>query len=347
MKLKCRSAFRLFLPFLLFPATVFAGVTVSSPSSGSNQSSSVHFVASGTTSCSKGVSAMGIYTAAYVKAYVVGGSKLDTTLNLAKGSYNTTVVAWDNCGGASTKGVSFTVTSGGTVMSNLQSKSGWKGWAQYPPKYDICTSCSPSGPQITWYMTKGASPSLSGNSTRFGIGGTTPYSDVLWNNHLIGDLSSQGVPDSNHTLVSKLHNFVYDVYFYGTNLGASEALEFDIHQVFNGKAFMFGHECRVNNGHEWAVWDASNRRWVGTGISCYLLNNTWNHLVLTFQRTSDGHLLYKTIRFNGVTHTVNRYYWPDTAPGSWWGIAINYQMDGNYKQQPYSVVLDRLNFQYW
>ena len=60
-----------------------AGVTVSSPSSGATVQSPVHFVASATTNCSKGVSAIGIYTAPYQLAYVVNGASLDTYLTLS------------------------------------------------------------------------------------------------------------------------------------------------------------------------------------------------------------------------------------------------------------------------
>jgi len=43
---------------------------------------------------------------------------------------------------------------------------------------------------------------MSGDSTQYNLGGTTVYADALFNNHLIGDFSSQGMPDSNHTLVA-------------------------------------------------------------------------------------------------------------------------------------------------
>jgi len=78
-----------------------------------------------------------------------------------------------------------------------------------------------------------ASPSLSGNATKFSIGGTQPYSDVLWTNPLIGTNSSQGMPDSDHKIIPNLHGFTYDLYFYGTNLELSQVLEFDINQYFN------------------------------------------------------------------------------------------------------------------
>ena len=111
-------------------------------------------------------------------------------------------------------------------------------------------------------MTQGvSSPSMSGNSARMDMGGQTVYSDVLWNNHLIGDFSSQGLPDSAHSIVPNVHNFTYDVYFYATNISASQALEFDINQFFNGQSFIWGHECRIAGGNEWDIWDNPGQKW--------------------------------------------------------------------------------------
>jgi hypothetical protein len=63
------------------------------------------------------------------------------------------------------------------------------------------------------------------------------------------------------------------------------------------------------------------------------------------QRTSDGHLLFQSITLNGQTSTLNYYESPSST--SWQGITVNYQMDGNQSQQPYTVYLDQLNFTYW
>lgn len=322
-----------------------SGVYVTSPANNSTVTSPVNFVATATTSCSKGVGAMGIYTAPYVLAYSVNGASLNTSLTLSPGTYNTTVEEWDNCGGAATTPITITVSGGtGNTFSSLQNSGGWYGYGQLPPNYDICTSCSP---QVTWSMVQGIkTPSMSGSSAQYNIGGTTVYSDALWNNHLIGDLSSQGMPDTNHTLVPTYYNFTYDTYFYGGNLENSQALEFDINQFFNGLGFIWGHECRVAGGHGWDVWDNVNTKWVATGIPCNPLSNSWNHLTLVVQRTSDNRLLYKSITLNGVTSTLNWYYSPGSAPG-WWGITINFQLDGNSKQTAYSVYLDKLNFTYY
>jgi hypothetical protein len=292
---------------------------------------------------------MGIYTAPYQLAYSVNGANLNTNLTLSSGTYNTVVQEWDNCGGSAVTPVTITV-SGGTSHSNfssLQSKGGWTGYALLPPGYGICSSCKSSGPQTTWSWTTGIkSPSLSGNATQTTIGGSTVYSDVLWNNHLIGDFSSQGLPDTSHTLVPTLHNFVYDVYFYTTNVENSQALEFDINQFFNNQGFIWGHECRVAGGHEWDTWDNVKAKWVPTGVACNPISNGWNHLVLTVQRTSSNQLLFQSISLNGVTSNINITRPPGTAVG-WYGVTVNYQIDGNSKQTPYTVDLDNLTFTYY
>jgi len=229
---------------------------------------------------------------------------------------------------------------------NLQSSSGWSAYALLSPSWSICTSCSSTDSTVNWYRTPGiSSPSLSGSSTKHHIGGTRPYSDVLWNNHIVGSFSSQGLPDYNHTLVPNLHNFVYDVYFYAKNISYSQALEFDINQFTGGQSFIWGHECRIAGGHEWDIYSNVYHKWVPTGVPCYPANNAWNHVVIQVQRTSGGRLLYKSITLNGQTATLNIYKYPTNT--SWSGVTINYQQDGNSSQQAYSIWLDKVNFSYW
>ena len=230
---------------------------------------------------------------------------------------------------------------------DLGSKSGWgPGYALLSPSWSICTSCSPTSSTVNWSRTTGdSSPALDGNSTKHHIGGTRPYSDILWNNHLIGAFSSVGLPDSNNTLTNGARNFIYDVYFYSTAIANSQALEFDINQFTSGKGYIWGHECRIAGGHEWDIYSNVYKKWVPTGVPCWPKNNAWNHLIIQVQRTSGGNLLYKSITLNGATHTLNI----TKAPGStkWTGITINYQQDGNSGMWDYNVYLDKLNFTMW
>jgi hypothetical protein len=323
---------------------LFAGVTVKTPTNNSTVQGSVNFVASATTSCSKGISAMGIYTAPYQLAYSVNSASLNHSLSLSPGTYSAVIVGWDQCGGASTATVNLTV-EGGHAFKNLQSSGGWSGYGQGPPNF---VDCSPSPCEgITYWMQQNvASPSPDGRASAFHVGGTSVYSDALFNNHLIGDQSSQGLPDTNHTLVPSLHNFTYDVYFYISDLSASQALEFDVNQFWNNMGFIWGHECRIAGGNEWDVWNNQSSQWTPTGIPCNPNSNSWNHLTIQVERTSGNELLYQSITLNGVTHTLNWTFPPGSAPSDWYGVTVNYQMDGNYEQQSYNVFLDMLTFSY-
>ena len=77
--------------FVLFAGTVFgnslalASVSVSAPANGSTVSTTVQYVASASTSCATGVSAIGIYTAPGVLAYSTSGNNLNTELSFNPG----------------------------------------------------------------------------------------------------------------------------------------------------------------------------------------------------------------------------------------------------------------------
>ena len=237
--------------------------------------------------------------------------------------------------------------SQGTTLSNLHQKDGWQSYGELPPTYSLCNTCSPNGTNLNWSMQQGVnSPSKSGNSAAFAIGGDVDYSDVIWINHLIGVGSTQNLPDPDNSINEAAHNFTYDVWFYGTDLTKAQALEFDINQFVDGKSFVWGHQCRIANGANW--WDISTdggAHWQASSAACNPKESDWNHLVIQVQRTSDDKLLFQTITLNGDTKTLN--FQEDPGSTDWKGITINYQQDGDYAQQSYTVWLDQLNFTYW
>jgi len=151
--------------------------------------------------------------------------------------------------------------------------------------------------------------------------------------------------DTNQTQVSAIYDFTYDVYFYGDNLDLSEALEFDVNQYFDGMGFIYGHQCRIANGNEWDIFDNEKGQWISTGIPCFPNSNSWNHLTIKVQRTSDNHLKYQSITLNGTTNTLSWSLGHGSA-SDWYGVVINFQMDGNYRQDSYNVYLDNLTLTY-
>jgi hypothetical protein len=188
---------------------------------------------------------------------------------------------------------------------------------------------------------------LSGNAAKLSLGGSTPYSDALWSIPLIGQNTTQSMPDSQHTLLPTLHNFTYDAYFYGSTLNLTQVLEFDINMYMKGLGFLWGTQCRIAGGHEWDIWNDATAHWVPTGIPCNPVNNGWNHLTIQVKREADNTLLYQSISLNGVTANLNKTTSPFSVPGGWWGVTANYQMDGNYKQSSNTTYLDNFTFTYW
>jgi len=86
----------------------------------------VQFTATASSTCPKGVAAMGVYSSNQL-IYTVKGASLNTALPFSPGTNNTVVEEWDFCGGATFTPVTFKV--GGTTLYNVQASGGWKGWA--------------------------------------------------------------------------------------------------------------------------------------------------------------------------------------------------------------------------
>jgi hypothetical protein len=316
------------------------GVNVSSPVPNSAVGSLVNYVATATSTCAKGVASMGIYVNNQL-VYVVPGATLNWSLELSPGAQHTVVQEWDSCGGSTFSTVNLTVS--GTKLSNLQASGGWDSWGQLPPLYVDCWPCS----GLNWSMAQGVkSPSLSGNGTQFNTSGTTPYGVVLWYNPVIGQFSTQGLTDENQTLVPSLHNFTYDTDLYVTNLAVTQVLEFDVAVYINGIGMFFGTQCNHLGGGEWDVLNNVTQKWATANVPCNLVNG-WNHLTLQFQRQSGNALLYQSITLNGVTYNINQTYAAFQVPTNWYGITVNYQMDGDYKQSTNTTYLDNLSLTYW
>ena len=321
-----------------------AGVHVTSPLNNSKITSPANFVATATSNCSQGVASVGIYLNQRL-VFVEAGATLNTQLNLGVGTQQAVVEEWDKCGGATYTPINVTVVGTGITLSNLQASEGWNGWGEFAPTYDICSEFCTG---ITWSMLNGVtSPSLSGNATQFKIGGSTPYSDVLWSLPVLGQFSTQNAGDADHKLLPGLHNFTYDAYFFVTDASVTQVLEFDISMYLNGVGMIWGNQCNNLGGKEWDIWDNRNAKWVSTGVGCTLLSNNWNHVTIQVQRESDNSLLYQSITMNGLTSNINKTYQSFPTPPGWWGITLNYQMDGDYKQSPNTTYLDNFSFTYW
>jgi hypothetical protein len=175
-----------------------------------------------------------------------------------------------------------------------------------------------------------SSPSLDGGATQFVINGGFAYADAIWWKQLGGD--------------STATHFVYDAYFYITDTGASEALEFDVNQSTGGRKYTFGTQCGVNYDRQWDVWDTAGGRWRPTGVSCNLLPNTWNHYTGEFYR-ANGRTYVVSITLNGVKSYVNASY--NSIPSGAYEVNVAFQMDQTAVHRAYSVWLNKVSLTSW
>ena len=348
-----------------------ASVAITSPVNGATVSTVPLFVATATTGCAQGVAAMGVYVN-QTKVYSVPGAKLSTQLTLAAGTQNATIQEWDNCGGTAKstlalKVVPTTVIGNpvpptapvivipapstpvapptATAISNIQSVSNWNAWAEYPPVYDICTAnCS----GINFEMTPHESAvSLSGNATKFSISGTDSYADVLWSNKLIGVASTLGMTDQEHAILPTVHNMTLDLDIFPTNMAVTQDIELDLNLYMNSLGFEWGTQCNHLNGGVWDYWDNVNAHWIHTAIPCTLVDKAWNHITITTKRLPNNDLLYETITQNGVTSNLNITVPPFNVPSSWYGMTVNYQLDGNKTMAANTQYVDNMKLTYW
>ncbi|MCI0349373.1 MAG: hypothetical protein L0Z53_08105 [Acidobacteriales bacterium] len=214
---------------------------------------------------------------------------------------------------------------GATTYSNIDQMSGWTSCS-------VCAGAGGAGPSAPHSMTKVSSPSMDGQSAKFSLGGSTPYSNALWWKQL-------GARDT-------AANFVYDLYYYIKNPSAAQALEFDVNQSRSGKKYIFGTECDFKNTKVWKVYDPYNRKWRTTSIGCSVPKAyTWHHVTLEFHRGSTPSTKFISVTINGSKHYFNRSYAPRSSGAR--EINVAFQMDGNKYQTDYSVWVDKIKLTYW
>jgi hypothetical protein len=114
MKLIPRTIRALILPFLLIAAPSFATTTVTTPTNGAVVDLSVHYVATASSACKKGVASMGVYVDSKL-ILVQKGASFDGTITLTAGKHKTVVEEWDYCGGASYSTINVTAIAPAAV----------------------------------------------------------------------------------------------------------------------------------------------------------------------------------------------------------------------------------------
>lgn len=222
--------------------------------------------------------------------------------------------------------------SDATVISDIHDQPGWSNCSATIGNNSPCAAGK--GQAVAWMAQNQATPSVSGASAEFHLGGPVGYSNNLW----WKDLG----PNSSPT------HFNYDFWLLTPDPSLPQALEFDVNQSFGGTRWVFGTECNLDGNGLWDVWDSSGTtgQWVPTHLGCPRLEpNTWAHFVWHFERVGNQ-VHYISLTVNDTDYSVDMY---QAAQQNWNidGLNVAIQLDGDATQQPYSVFIDKLTLTYW
>lgn len=298
-------------------------LTITSPMNGATVSSPVPIVAAATAPDP-------IYT---VRLYVDGlavlytpNANVNQLIWMPDGPHTVEIVAEDTAGYIATTSMQVNVTSQQPGALNIQDMPSWVSCSAVIGANNTCAAgLGTAQSTLTLHQS---SPSLDGSAAKFTLGGNHAYSNELYWTPLGGGNS--------------VSHFTYDLWFYIDNGDAPQSLEFDVNQAFGGTRWTWGSQCDFNDTHHWDIWDPLNGVWRSTSIPCnHFPSQTWIHLIWNLERVGNQ-VHYISLDVADQSYTVDTYY---TAQPNWTQeeIDIAFQMDGNYKQQPYTVWLDEVN----
>lgn len=255
---------------------------------------------------------------------------IDALLWMTQGSHQLVVLATDKSGNNVSTSFSVNVTSVSTVpIADIQQMPNWQPCSAIFPPGDpragqICAAGL--GTAVSTMTENQSSPSLSGASAKFTMGGPTPYSNELYTKFLGGG----SVPSK----------FTYDLEFMVDQPDRPQALEFDVNQTFGGQRWVFGSECNFKGDGMWDVWDGV-KGWQPTTAPCTpVAANTWVHLVWQLERVGNQ-VHYISLTVGDQTYPLDLYY-SNQPTWTMEDIDVAFQMDGDYAQEPYNVWLDNV-----
>ncbi len=327
------------LAILAVPAR--AGVTVVSPSNGSEVGSPFTLSANATSCSSQNVAAMGYSLDSSTDTTIVNNTSLDASVQSGTGSHTLHVKAWGNAGSVCVTDVAITVgstsatsviPSGASSVGSVQILSQW-----------IAQNDSAAGGGSSGWTSLINSPSRSGNARKF-VNSFSNYGDQRYDVSFGDDTTAT--------------NFFYDAWVYLPYPSSSIAnLEMDMNQVMpNGQTVIFGFQC-----DGWSnTWDYTANKgtpekpvdtWLHSSARCnprQWSTNTWHHVQVSYSRDDNGNVTYHSVWLDGAQSSLNA-----TVPSAFalgWAptLLTNFQIDGSTSTSGTAAAyLDQLTIYRW
>ena len=191
----------------------------------------------------------------------------------------------------------------------------------------------------TWALENSTSLSLDGHSLRCAITGGSPYSNV----HCYRNLPAEKY--NNVFLLSM--SFVYLPQSSFNNVGSPsivQGLEFTMDKWQNGIRYEWALQWdNVDLGApKWRYWNPSrSSQWVDTSFLGGISGMAW-HVLKLEGGIFNGQVYYHRFIFDGATYPLDFVVAPASAAGEPDKLAVAVQLDGNFEEDPYEIILEHV-----
>jgi hypothetical protein len=172
-----------------------------------------------------------------------------------------------------------------------------------------------------------------GASTRFSIlPGTKPYTNGYW---------WQERPD----VPSASTEFVYefDAMISSTDQAAPQAIEWEVQKTYDGFVYNMGWQDNYQNG-ELRTFDYGLKRWDDSGVAAVKLEpDVWHRIVVENHVDLASHrVFHDAITVDGTRHALAVSHAAVFTGSTRQRTTNAFQLDSNFKAQPFSVYVDKM-----
>lgn len=187
-----------------------------------------------------------------------------------------------------------------------------------------------------------SSPSRDGTALQISLGNGNPYTGVQGYYTLAPD------PAATAFELSLWYQFSPTTFNNAGQPSRVQAIEFAANKWESGRRWEWALQWEnVGDGTSqqgraptWRIWTGS--AWQDAGVTQQLTAGQWHQLVIRGD-VVNGQTHYISFQSDGAPHPLGQTFSPAAIQGDQITVAI--QLDGNYVQQPYELVLDSVNLQ--
>ncbi len=302
-------------------------VNVTSPVNAAQVGSPFQVVA--TASAPSPITQMAIYLDSTL-VFTSKSSSVNTQVSAGAGTHSIVVQAWDSGGTVYKKPLTVTVGSSvppivGTIIDNIE-QAPWL-------TCGACGNNGGTGSTAPYFDTRGiASPSEDGNSTKFTLAATVPFTNGYF--YQVHTPISTGI----NSLV-----YEFDLFIPSGEENLPQAIEFECQQVLQGWVYNFAWQA-VYPSNTWRTFDYGLKRWDVSSIPfVHFSPNTWHHLVAEYHNNTANHtVVHDALTVDGVRHVVGIVHNAFFSGATNNQFTNAFQLDSNSTAADYSTYVDRM-----